>query len=216
MIDKKLKAAVVVLFCAALPWLALSQTGPDNRNQLPEIGVVASDVLTIGREQQIGKIVMKQLRGQAPLIHDPVLEEYIQDLGNRLVVQADNAKFPFTFFMINNPVINAFAFYGGHIGIHTGLLTTADSESELASVIGHEIAHVTQRHLARAAQARERSAPLQIASLIGGILLAMADPNAGMAAISLGQAGSAQSSINYTRNMEQEADNIGINILARA
>lgn len=207
---------ISLVICACVSFITASQSVSDNRNQLPEIGVVASDVLTIDREVQIGKIVMKQLRGQAPLIHDPVLDEYIQDLGNRLVSQADNAKFPFKFFIINNPVINAFAFYGGHIGIHSGLLTTADTESELASVLGHEVAHVTQRHLARAAQAQQRSAPLQIASLIGGILLAMADPNAGMAAVSLGQASSAQSSINYTRNMEQEADNIGINILARA
>ena len=216
MLKINLSKWAIVVICACIPLLATSQSVNDNRNQLPEIGVVASDVLTIDREVQIGKIVMKQLRGQAPIIHDPVLDEYIQDLGNRLVSQADNAKFPFKFFMINNPVINAFAFYGGHIGIHSGLVTTADTESELASVLGHEVAHVTQRHLARAAQAQQRSAPLQIASLIGGILLAMADPNAGMAAVSLGQASSAQSSINYTRQMEQEADNIGINILARA
>ncbi|MGB3727507.1 MAG: M48 family metalloprotease [Glaciecola sp.] len=192
------------------------QTIQNNRNQLPEIGVVASDVLTIDKEKIVGDAIMRQLRGQAPLVLDPVLQEYIQNMGNRLVTQADNAKFPFTFFMINNPVINAFAFYGGHIGIHTGLLAKASTESELASVFAHEIAHVTQRHLARRAQSQQRSAPLQIASLIGGILLAMADPEAGMAAIQAGQAGAAQSSINFTRNNEQEADNIGINILYKA
>lgn len=195
---------------------SMAQTFENNRNQLPEIGVVASDVLTIDKERIIGDIIMRQLRGQAPLVLDPVLQEYIQGIGNRLVIEADNAKFPFKFFMINNPVINAFAFYGGHIGIHTGLIAQASTESELASVFAHEIAHVTQRHLARRAQSQQRSAPLQIASLIGGLLLAIADPEAGIAAVNAGMAGSQQASINFTRNNEKEADNIGINILYRA
>lgn len=212
-----LKKKVFIAFtCFLLPIIGNTQSIDSNKNQLPEIGVVASDTLTIDKEVLVGKAIMRQLRGQAPLIHDPVINEYIQDLGNKLVIQADNAKFPFSFFMINNSTINAFAFFGGHVGIHSGLITQADSESELASVFAHEVAHVTQRHLARASQAQKRSAPLQIASLIGGILLAMADPEAGIAAISAGNAGASQSRINYTRNMEQEADNIGITMLARA
>ena len=207
---------IILLTCFSLPIIASSQSVNSDKNKLPEIGVVASDTITIDKEVLVGNAIMRQLRGQAPIIHDPVLNEYIQDLGNKLVVQADNAKFPFTFFTLNNSTINAFAFFGGHVGIHSGLITQADSESELASVFAHEVAHVTQRHLARASQAQKRSAPLQIASLIGGILLAMADPEAGIAAISAGNAGAAQSRINYTRNMEQEADNIGIAMLARA
>ncbi|MDT0594298.1 beta-barrel assembly-enhancing protease [Glaciecola petra] len=203
---------------------AQSNSGPgyfqdsiqDNRNQLPEIGVVASDAITIDKEKIIGDVIMRQMRGQAPLVHDPVLQEYIQGIGNRLVIHADNVKFPFKFFMINNPVINAFAFYGGHIGIHTGLLAQASTESELASVLAHEVAHVTQRHLARRIQNQKRNTPLQIASLIGGLLIGLADPEAGLATIQAGMAGSQQASINFTRNNEQEADNIGINILYRA
>ncbi|WP_395343375.1 M48 family metalloprotease [Ningiella sp. W23] len=201
--------------CSILSLSAYSQVN-GSRNQLPEIGVVASDAITIDKEKVIGDAIMKQLRGQAPLVHDPVLQEYIQDIGNRLVVHADNTKFPFTFFMINNPVLNAFAFYGGHIGVHTGLIAQAQTESELASVLAHEVAHVTQRHLARRMQSQQRSAPLQIASMIGSLLVAMADPRAGMAAVSASLAGSQQSNINFTRNNEQEADNIGINILYRA
>ncbi|MFQ3249735.1 MAG: putative Zn-dependent protease [Glaciecola sp.] len=210
------KKVFIAFTCFLLPIIGNTQSIDSNKNQLPEIGVVASDTLTIDKELVVGKAIMRQLRGQAPIIHDPVINEYIQDLGNKLVIQADNAKFPFSFFMINNSSINAFAFFGGHVGIHSGLITQADSESELASVFAHEVAHVTQRHLARASQAQKRSAPLQIATLIGGILLAMADPEAGIATISASNAGSAQSRINYTRNMEQEADNIGIAMLARA
>jgi predicted Zn-dependent protease len=210
------KKALIAFTCFLLPIIGNTQSIDSNKNQLPEIGVVASDTLTLDKEVVVGKAIMRQLRGQAPIIHDPVVNEYIQDLGNKLVIQADNAKFPFSFFMINNSTINAFAFFGGHVGIHSGLITQADSESELASVFAHEVAHVTQRHLARASQAQKRSAPIQIASLIGGILLAMANPEAGIATISAGNAGAAQSSINYTRNMEQEADNIGITMLAKA
>ncbi len=205
-----------MLFCFGLVSSSMAQSLLDNRNQLPEIGVVASDTLTIEKEKIVGDVVMRQLRGQAPLVHDPVLTEYIQSLGNRLVIHADNTKFPFKFFIINNAAINAFAFYGGHIGIHTGLIARASTESELASVLAHEVAHVTQRHLARRAQSQARSAPLQIASMIGGLLLAMASAEAGMAAIQATNAAGAQANINFTRNNEEEADNIGLNILYRS
>jgi predicted Zn-dependent protease len=205
----------ILVILSASAFFAVAQSS-SNRNQLPEIGVVASDAITIEKERVVGDVIMRQLRGQAPLVQDPVLQEYLQDIGNRLVVHADNTKFPFTFFMINNPVLNAFAFYGGHIGVHTGLIAAAETESELASVLAHEIAHVTQRHLARRLQSQQRSSTLQIASMIGSLLVAMADPRAGMAAVSATMAGGQQASINFTRNNEQEADNIGINILYRA
>lgn len=186
------------------------------KNNLPEIGVVASDAISIDKEIQVGDILMRQLRSQAPIVHDPLLEEYIDDLGNRLVAQADNVKFPFTFFWINNKEINAFAFFGGHIGVHTGLLVQADTESEFASVIAHEIAHVTQRHIARRMAAQQKASPLQIASLIGGLLLAAANPEAGIAALSAGSAASQQFSINYTRSNETEADRVGFQTLSKA
>src|SRR5690606_1210246 len=154
----------------------------------PEIGVVASNAMSIERELAVGDIYMRQLRAQAPMVNDPLLEEYIQDLGNKLVAQADNVKFPFTFFLLNSPEINAFAFFGGHIGVHTGLISSDDNESELASVLAHEITHVTQRHMARRIESNQNSSPVQIASLLGGILLAVATPEAGMAAISASSA----------------------------
>lgn len=214
---KLLFTQLSILICLAIFAKHVNaQSTENNRNQLPEIGVVASDALTIDKEKVIGDVIMRQLRGQAPLVQDPVLQEYIQGIGNRLVIHADNTKFPFKFFMINNPVLNAFAFYGGHIGIHTGLLAASSTESELASVLAHEVAHVTQRHLARRAQMQQRNSPLQIASLIGSLLLAIADPEAGMAAVQATTAAGQQASINFTRGNEQEADNIGINILYRA
>lgn len=210
-INKLNLVTLSVLLC-----LGFSSHANNKKNELPEIGVVASGAITLDKELLIGDAIMRQLRGQGPVINDPLLDEYIQDLGNRLVAQADDVKFSFKFFLLNSAEINAFAFFGGHVGIHTGLIFNAKNESELASVLAHEVSHVTQRHIARSIEERQKSSPLQIASLLGGILLAVANPEAGMAAISAGNAASQQASINYTRQNEKEADRIGIRILAQA
>jgi predicted Zn-dependent protease len=209
-------ANIVVSALSIMVLGSMSVSAVNTKNDLPEIGVVASSAISLDKEVLIGDALMRQLRGQAPIINDPLLDEYIQDLGNRLVAQADNVKFPYKFFIINSPDINAFAFFGGHIGIHTGLIFNAKNESELASVLAHEVSHVTQRHIARSIEARQKSSPLQIASLLGSILLAAVNPEVGMAAISVSNAASAQSSINYTRQNEKEADRVGIGILANA
>ena len=209
--------ANIVISALSIFILGTMSVGAVNKkNVLPEIGVVASSAISLDKEVLIGDALMRQLRGQAPIINDPLLDEYIQDIGNRLVTQADNVKFPYKFFIVNSTDINAFAFFGGHIGIHTGLIFNARNESELASVLAHEVSHVTQRHIARSIEARQKSSPLQIASLLGSILLAVVSPEAGMAAISVSNAASAQSSINYTRQNEKEADRVGIAILAEA
>jgi predicted Zn-dependent protease len=209
-------ANIVVSALSIFLLVTMSVSAVNKKNDLPEIGVVASSAISLDKEVLIGDALMRQLRGQAPIINDPLLDEYIQDIGNRLVAQADNVKFPYKFFILNSPDINAFAFFGGHIGIHTGLIFNARNESELASVLAHEVSHVTQRHIARSIEARQKSSPLQIASLLGSILIAAVNPEAGMAALSVSNAASAQSSINYTRQNEKEADRVGISILANA
>lgn len=208
--------SALLFLCAASLSVVAQDSVIKNKNALPEIGVVASDAMPLDKEILVGDAVMRQMRGQSPVVNDPVLDEYLQDLGNRLVAHADNAKFPFSFFWVNNDALNAFAFFGGHIGVHTGLIRRATNESELASVLAHEISHVTQRHIARSMQAQQRASPLAIASIIGGLLVAMANPQAGMAAMQTGQAASRQMQIDYTRSNEQEADRIGISMLARA
>ncbi|WP_284246068.1 beta-barrel assembly-enhancing protease [Thalassotalea insulae] len=188
----------------------------DSKNKLPEIGAAGSSVLSIDKERQIGDAMMRHLRASQPIIHDPILTEYINDLGNRMVRHAQDVNYNFEFFLINNKEINAFAFFGGHIGVHSGLITTATTESELASVLAHEISHVTQRHLARKMEASSRNQPLTMAGMISGVLLALVNPTVGMAALSTTMAASQQAGINYTRGNEKEADRVGIQLLANS
>ena len=102
----------------------------NDKNKLPDIGISGFSVLSLDKERQIGDAMMRQLRASQPIIQDPVLIEYINHLGNQLVKNAKDVNYPFKFFLINNNELNAFAFFGGHVGIHSGLVTTADNESE--------------------------------------------------------------------------------------
>ena len=185
-------------------------------NNLPDLGASALTVLSIEKEKQLGEIIFNGLQGRASLLNDPLVVEYVNSLGNKLVAHSQDVKFPFTFFTINSPDINAFAFYGGYVGIHSGLIANADTESQLASVLAHEIAHVTQRHLARRKEASAQNSNLTLAGIVGSILLAVVSPQAMMASLMATTAGAQQAMINYTRGNEQEADNIGMNVLATA
>lgn len=184
--------------------------------RLPEIGTAGASVMTIERERIYGDIYMRQLRAMAPLVTDPVLDEYLHDLGSRMVREADGVRFPFTFFWVNQQDINAFAFFGGYIGVHTGLINEAQTESELAAVLAHEVAHVSQRHIVRNMERVSNAGPTTMAAILGSVILAIVNPQLGMAALSGTIAGSQQMQINYTRQFEQEADRVGLGILTRA
>ena len=188
----------------------------NNKNKLPDIGISGYSVLSIDKELQIGQAMMRQLRATSPMIQDPVLIEYINHLGNSLVKNAQGVNYAFEFFLINNNELNAFAFFGGHVGIHSGLITTADTESELASVIAHEISHVTQRHLARRLESQSQTQSLTMAAMLSSVLLTLVNPTVGMAALSASMAATQQASINYTRGNEKEADRVGIALLANS
>ncbi len=207
-------ACALTVMIASTCSFNVEANGQNNKNKLPEIGISGFSVLSLDKERQIGQAMMRQLRASQPLIQDPVLIEYINHLGNQLIKNAQDVNYAFKFFLINNNELNAFAFFGGHVGIHSGLLTTADNESELASVIAHEISHVTQRHLARRLESQSRSQTLSMTGMISGILLALVNPTVGMAALSASMAASQQASINYTRGNEKEADRVGIALLA--
>ncbi|MEI7207923.1 M48 family metallopeptidase [Pectobacterium carotovorum] len=209
------KTVMSVLFGALLAGNLLPAQA-DTQDRLPDIGTTAGGTLSINQELAMGDFYVRQLRASAPLINDPLLSNYINQLGNRLVKQADSVRTPFHFYLIRNDDINAFAFFGGNVVLHSALFRYADSESELASVLAHEISHVTQRHLARSMESQQRSAPLTWVGALGSILLAMANPQLGMAALSGTLAGAQQGMITFTQSNEQEADRIGIQVLQRA
>ncbi|WP_397472067.1 M48 family metalloprotease [Rheinheimera sp.] len=189
---------------------------PSAHADLPDLGGNAFNTITPDKEKQLGDVMMRQTRGSLPMVYDPLLDEYINSLGNRLVARANDVKFPFKFYWIDNKNINAFATLGGNVTSHTGTLAIADSESEFASVMAHEIAHVTQRHIARFVEAQSQKAPLTLAGILGAIVLATVNPEAGMAAMMATQGASQQSAINFTRGNEQEADRIGMQIMVDA
>lgn len=210
---KPVSLALAITFSGLI---SVSAADNGNKNKLPEIGNAGASVLSLDKERQIGDVMMRQLRASQPLLNDPVLIEYINDLGNQLVKNAQGVNYSFKFFLINKKELNAFAFFGGHVGIHSGLLTTAENESELASVIAHEISHVTLRHLARRLESQSRSQSLSMAGMVSGILLALINPGVGMAALQTSMAISQQASINFTRGNEKEADRVGIKLLANS
>ncbi|MGF1683691.1 M48 family metalloprotease [Photobacterium minamisatsumaniensis] len=208
------KAPAFILISALLGTSFPAST--NSISSLPEIGMAAASTLSIEKEIEYGDAYMRMIRASMPVVSDPLLSEYISDLGHQLVANASDVRTPFNFFMIQNREINAFAFFGGHVAIHTGLFLHANTESELASVVAHEIAHITQRHLARSMEDQARKSPATMAALIGSLMLAIASPEAGIAAIHATTAASAQGQINYTRSNEKEADYIGITTLEKS
>ncbi|MDX1280969.1 beta-barrel assembly-enhancing protease [Shewanella colwelliana] len=212
----KIKAAKsLVAGALSLAYFSIAPMSFAN-SDLPDLGTAAVNTFSLEKENTYGDAYMRVIRSSAPLLNDPVLNQYMTELGNKLVAHATGVKTPFYFFLLRNDEINAFAFFGGHVGVHTGLFLNADNESQLASVIGHEITHVTQRHLARSLEAKEKSSAATMAGLLGAILLTIAAPQAGMAALATTQALATQAQINYTRLHEKEADRIGMQILVDA
>ncbi len=203
---------------ALVLWLSLIaspiQCGYANLPDLPDMGAPSDDVMTPAEEKRLGEAFFRNLHQQAEVSDDPEIQNYIASLGNRLVSHSDMAAQRFHFFVVMEPSINAFAGPAGYIGVHSGLILATRTESELASVLAHEIAHVTQNHLKRAFAAASRMTLPMAAATLAAILLGTQSPAAAQAALIALQAGSLQSQINFTRSNEQEADRIGLQILA--
>jgi len=184
---------------------------------LPDLGDSGLATMTPVQEKRTGATVMRNLRRAGMIVDDPLLTDYLNQLGYNLLShhEKDNAA-KFEFFLVNDPGINAFALPGGFIGVNYGLVRETQSESELASVLAHEIAHVTQRHYARAYSNQSGAELPVIAAIIAAIILGSQGNDLGQAALATVAASSAQSQINFTRQNEYEADRIGISILSDA
>lgn len=196
--------------------LLQSPVVPAGTVELPSIGDPSGQVISPREEQALGQYFMYQLRQTRKFVEDPEIAAYLDNLGHRLAAASDSPSRQFTFFMIEDPTINAFAGPGGYIGTHTGLFLAARSEAELAGVLAHEIAHVTQRHLNRAYEAADRFSLPTMAALLAAVLIGTQSGEAGQAAIASVQAASIQRQINFTRANEKEADRIGMSTLVRS
>jgi len=199
------------LLLGALP---LPANTSDDYN-LPEFGDSSGSLLTPAQEQKLGQAFMRSVRNHFPVVSDPLTSDYIQSLGNRLASNSSAAGQQFNFFLINDPVVNAFAGPAGHIGVFSGLVLTTETESELASVVAHEIAHVSQKHLLRTFDDASRMNLPMAAISLAAILVGGGSDLGAAAAVGL-QAGMIQHQINFTRANEHEADRIGINTMAKA
>jgi predicted Zn-dependent protease len=206
-----------MLCCLVLATLTTA-AGANNPNALPDIGSPSDAILNKQLEARIGRQVYYSLLNTGSVITDPETQEYIQAIGMRLVAASDTYDQRFRFFVINNPVINAFALPGGYIGIHSGLLLSTANESELAGVLAHEISHVTQRHISRAVFANSRNSTLSMAGMLGAILVGVVtgSPDIVAGGISATQGAAIEQQIKFTRSNEYEADRVGIGVLADA
>lgn len=187
-------------------------------SQLPDMGSPADTTLSKSDEVQLGRMVARELRDQNQMLDDPELADYLQHLGNRLAAQTRSTEAEnFQYFIVRDPVINAFA-AGSTVAVNSGLILLTQSESELASVMAHETAHIIQRHVARGIQEQSRASLASTAAMLAAILVGAAGGNsqAMMGGFALGQSVALQKMMNFTRSEEAEADRVGIGLLAEA
>lgn len=213
-----------------------SADGKPKAPELPEIGDPSGTALTPLQEQEFGAAFFRSLHEQVKVDQDLEVSQYIQSIGQKLAANSDNPEQTFHFFVVEDSAINAFAGPGGYIGVNSGLILVTESESELASVLGHEIAHVTQRHLYQALQASGKIQMVSFAAMLAAMLIGSrlggstgAQPyctaknegcqrstNAGQGLAMAAMGAGTQAMINFTRDNEAEADSIGMQTLARS
>lgn len=211
-----LRKTSLMFLATGLTLAALSSVAQVN---LPDIGSPADAVLSKSEEARLGRAIMAHIRQSGDVVEDPLVTEYVNEIGHRIAAQANSdGIYKFTFFVVDNPAINAFALPGGFIGVHTGLLEATRNEDELAGVLAHEVSHVTQRHIARSIHANSRQSIMTMAIMLGAILAAAAgaDGDVVQAGLAAAQGSAAQQQINFTRSNEYEADRVGIAALANA
>jgi beta-barrel assembly-enhancing protease len=228
-----LRPFITLLFCAGLissAWAAaraqdirtlptvneLPETAHRDLN-LPQIGEPADTTLSPAEEAKLGARVVAELYAYEYVLEDPQITEYLTATGWKLAAASRAQPVRLEFFMVKDPRINAFALPGGFMGFNAGLLTTSSTESELAGVMAHELAHVTQRHIARSAAESGGMATIATwAAVLAAIIAGSADPDIILAALAAGQGLSYQRQVAFTRAHELEADRIGIQTLAEA
>ena len=213
----KLRLLPIAFACA----LAITAGAAAQERSLPDIGSSAGSVLSPAKQTEYGAMVLAQLRHEGYVLDDPLLDGWLNDVGQRLAAASNKPQQSFTFFLLRERQINAFATLGGYVAMNSGLILAADDEDEVAGVLAHEISHVTQQHVLRGAEKAQReSLPILLATL-GAIVAAQkaggtSSGDATSAALMTGMGLLQQRQIDYTRDNEAEADRIGIRTLANA
>ena len=183
---------------------------------LPSMGAASSAELSPMLEQTLGDAIMEQGRRDPTYINDPEISQYLSGLGQKLVAGSSNPGQRIQVFAVRDPEINAFALPGGYVGINSGLVVSSESESELASVVSHEIGHVLQRHVARGMTQQNQSGHLMLASVAAALLAALAGSgDLAMGVAAFGQAAAVDRQLGFSRQAEQEADRIGLEMLRK-
>lgn len=202
--------------CAAVV-AALSSMSLAFAEGLPDLGESSQNELPPQMERKIGEEAMNEIRFREPAyLDDPEINGYLTRLVGRMATHLDGARPNFDVFALRDPMLNAFAMPGGFIGVHSALILAAQSESELASVLAHEMSHVTQHHLARSIAPQQQAQTASMLAMAVAILAARSRPDLAMGAAVSGQAAAIQSQLSYTRDFEREADRIGLALLERS
>lgn len=218
MVSVKQKQSFLKQFLVAtlIVVISLSSVADTNRINLPELGNSASDVLSNAEEREYAESLIRQMRAYELLVEDPLISDFFSDMGYNLASRSDQPEAAFTFVVLDQSVINAFATPGGVIALHSGLILLADTQDEVAGVLSHEIAHVTQLHMYRAFEKGRTMNILAMLAMMGLILASGGDGDIVTGAVVGAQAVAAQAQINFTRHNEVEADRVGIRTLAAA
>lgn len=185
-------------------------------DDLPDLGDASASALSTIEERRIADIILRDVMSSNDVVNDPDIVDYVQNLGQKLVDSSSGRFDAFNFFVVNDKSINAFAMPGAIIGVHTGLIIAAETEDEVASVLGHEIGHVTQHHLARMLAQQKRDSIFNLAGMGLALLAARANPDLSQAALTSNAAASIQRQLDYSRDYEREADRVGLQILDSA
>ncbi len=192
-------------------------SGIQANNELPSIGSDQPDKLTVSQEYQLGRAWLRQFRARTSVIYDPIVQSYLEDMTQKLAVETELYERRLNLVAVNANSINAFAVPGGVIGVHSALLTEAHDEDMVASVMAHELAHLSQRHYARRKEGAEEQQLSVFATLLAGLVLsANGETQAGTAAIVGTQAAVIQNQLRFSRLHEQEADAVGFEVLNKA
>ena len=226
--------AFAMLVSAGSPWaqgagqnLGGTSSRPSASNSLPALGDPEAEDFSVGTERKVGDQIMREIRRDPDYVDDPILLEYLQSVWQPLVAEARargnitadiDSRFAWEPFLVRDPSINAFALPGGYMGVHLGLIAVTATRDELASVLAHELSHITQRHIARSIASSKRQSLLGLASLLVGVLAASRSrsPDAVNAVVAGTSAATLQGQLNFSRDMEREADRVGMAVMTGA